>query len=57
MGGTDGRHAGFRQAKVLDLAGFDQVLDRAGRILDRHIRIDAMLMVEIDCVDLQPLTI
>ena len=41
----------------LDLAGFDQVLDRAGRILDRHIRIDAMLIVEIDRVDLQPLTI
>jgi len=40
---------------VLHLAFADQVLDRAGDVLDRDVRIDAVLVVEVDGLDLQPL--
>ena len=36
--------AGLGQAEVLDLACRDQVLHRAGHVLDRHVRVDAMLI-------------
>ena len=35
---------GFGQAEVLDLAFLDQLLHRAGHVLDRHVRVDAVLI-------------
>src|SRR5581483_4566374 len=43
----------FRQAEVLDLALLDQILDGPGDIFDGHIRIDAVLVIEIDRLDPQ----
>ena len=45
---ADRLRPGLRQSEVLDLACLDQVLDRAGDVLDRHLRIDAMLVEQID---------
>ena len=47
--------AGFRQADVADLAFLDQLRHGANRFLDRSIRIDAVLVVEVDVLDAQPL--
>ena len=33
----------------------DQVLHRAGDLLDRHVRVDAVLIVEVDRVDAEVL--
>ena len=44
----DRLHARFGKAEVLDLACLDQVLHRAGDVLDRHVRVDAVLVEEID---------
>ena len=35
------------------LAGLDQFFDGAGDVLDRHLRIDAMLLVDVDSVGTQ----
>src|SRR3954471_9835630 len=40
---------------MLDLALLDQLLDRAGHVLHRHIRVDAMLVEQVDAVGPQPL--
>src|SRR3984885_9380390 len=48
VGSSYRRHAGLRQPKVLHLALLDQVLDRPGDVLHRHVRIDAMLIEEVD---------
>ena len=40
---------------MLDLALGDQVLDRARHVLDRHVRVDAVLVEEVDDLDPQPL--
>ena len=42
-------------AEVLHLAGLDEFLDRAGDVLDRHLRVDPVLVVEVDGVDAEPL--
>ncbi len=55
MGPADRLGSGFRQAEVLHLAGRDQLLHRAGDVLDRHLRIDAVLVEEVDAVGAQPL--
>jgi hypothetical protein len=41
--------------EMLDLPFRDQVLEGAGDVLDRHVRIDAVLVEEVDQVDLEPL--
>jgi hypothetical protein len=41
------------QAEVADLAGIDQLLDRARDILDRNVGIGAMLVEHVDVVGLQ----
>ena len=41
-------HARFRQPEVLHLALGDQLLHRARDVLDRHLRVDAMLVEQID---------
>src|SRR5689334_279293 len=40
---------------MLHLAGRDELRHRAYRLLDRRLRIDAMLVVEIDVVGAEPL--
>ncbi len=47
---ADGPRAGFGQAEVPHLAVLDQVFDGARHILDRHVRIDAMLIEQIDAI-------
>ena len=55
MGLANGFGPGFGQAEMLDLSGPDQVAHRARNILDRHGRIDAVLIKQIDPVSPQPL--
>jgi hypothetical protein len=43
------------KAEVVDLACADQVLDRAGHVLDRHVRVDPVLVEQVDAVGLEPL--
>jgi len=43
------------QPEVLHLAFGDQLLDRAGHVLDRHIRVHAVLVEQVDAVGAQPL--
>ena len=47
--------ARFGKTEVQDFAFLDEVLDRARDILDRHGRINAMLVVEIDTIGAQAL--
>ena len=42
--------AGLGQAEVANLAGLHQPGHRADRVLDRHIRVDAVLVEEVDVV-------
>ena len=44
----------FGEPEVSDLPGVDELLDRPGDVLDRHIRVDAVLVVEVDVVGAQP---
>jgi hypothetical protein len=37
-----------------DLASRDELLDRAGHVLDRHLRVDAVLVQQVDRVDAEP---
>ncbi len=55
VGAADRLRAGLGQAEMLDLALLDQVLDRAGHVLDRHVGIDAVLIEQIDAVGPEPL--
>jgi hypothetical protein len=42
MSTPDGVHARFGQAEVLGRAAADEIPDRAGHVLDGHVRVDAM---------------
>jgi hypothetical protein len=53
VGAANRRRGGFREAEVLHLALLDQILDSSGDIFNGHIRIDAVLVVEIDRLDSQ----
>src|SRR5260221_13943184 len=55
MGSTDRSGARFGQAEVPDLALANQILDRSGYILDRHVRVDTVLVEQIDAFDVEPL--
>src|SRR6266404_5497001 len=46
--------AGFGQSKVPDFALADELRHRADGIFNLRLRIDAMLIVKIDAIDLQP---
>ena len=52
MGAADGVRRRFLESdlEVAHLAGRDQVLHRTGDVLDRDIRIDAVLVEKIDVV-------
>jgi hypothetical protein len=55
VGAADRPGGRLRHAEVLHLAGLDEVLDRARDVLDGHLRVDAVLVVEIDGVDAEPM--
>ena len=52
---TDGLHARFRKSEVLHLALLNQVLHRSRHVFDRHVRIDAVLIEQIDDIGLEAL--
>jgi hypothetical protein len=52
---TNRLHACFGQAEVFDLTFLDELFDGAGDIFNGHIRIDAVLIEQIDHAGLQPL--
>ena len=51
---ADRPHTGFGQPEVPDLALLNQISDRAGDVFDRDVWVDAVLIEEIDRVDVQP---
>ena len=55
MRAADRLRARLGEAEVLDLAFLDQVLHRPRHVLDRHVRVDAVLIEEVDGVDPEPL--
>jgi hypothetical protein len=50
VGAADGFLGGFGHAEMFHLAGSDQVLDGAGDVLDRHVGVDPVLVVQVDHV-------
>src|SRR5262245_4535838 len=54
MSAADRFHARFGQAEVLHLAFANQVLHRVRDLLHRHLRVDTVLIEEIDPVGLKP---
>ena len=48
---AEGVGRGLGQPEVADLAGLDQLGHGADRVLDRHGRVDAVQVVEVDVVD------
>jgi hypothetical protein len=55
VGAGDGARAGLRQAEVCDLTRSDELGDGAGDIFDRHLRVDVVLVQQIDTVDAETL--
>jgi hypothetical protein len=53
MGATNRLDAGFRQPEVFDLAFLNQTLHRSRHVLDRHVRVDAVLIEQVDRLDLE----
>ena len=45
----------LREAEVLHLAGLHELLHRTDRLFDRRVEVDAVLVVEVDVVDAEPL--
>jgi hypothetical protein len=54
MGAADRRRSGFRQAEMAHLALPDQFGHRCDGVFDRRLRIDTVLVIEIDSVDPKP---
>src|SRR5450432_3225915 len=54
VGSTDRLCGCFGHSEMLDLTGLDQFLDRAGGVLDGHIRVDAVLIEQVDGFELEP---
>src|SRR5688572_22367741 len=55
MRAADGVGAGLAQAEVAHLALLDEARHGADRLLDRRLRIDAVLVVDVDVIDAEPL--
>ena len=55
VGAADGLHARFGKAEVLDLAFLNQILHRSRDVFDGHVRVNAVLIEQIDGIDLEPL--
>jgi hypothetical protein len=54
MRATNRLHPGFGQAEVLHFAFPNQILDGASNIFNGNVRVDAMLIEEIDPVRFEP---
>ena len=54
VGAADGFCSGFRHAEVFHLAGLNEFLHRARDIFDWHIGINAMLIEQVDSLNLEP---
>src|SRR5437867_4154848 len=52
---ADRLHSCFRKPEVLDLTFLNQVLHRSSHVFDWHVRINAMLIEEIDGIGLESL--
>jgi hypothetical protein len=52
---TNRLRACLGKAEVLDLARLNQFLHRAGDVFDRHVRVDPVLIEQVDGLDLEPL--
>ncbi len=52
---ADRHRSRLREAEVLDLALLDQLLHRSRDVLHRHVRVDAVLVEQIDAVGAEPL--
>jgi hypothetical protein len=52
---ADGVCAGLRQPEVPDLALDDEVANRPSNVLDRHVRVDPVLIEQVDAAGPQPL--
>ena len=48
-------HACFGQTEVFDLTFFDELFNRASNFFNRHLRIDPVLIEQIDHSGLEPL--
>jgi hypothetical protein len=55
MCAANGLRAGFGEAEMLNLTLLNQILYRSGNFFDRHFRIDAVLIEQIDGIDLESL--
>src|ERR1051325_11273249 len=55
MRAADALGARLAETEMAHLALLDEAAHRADRLLDRHIRIDAMLVIKVDRVDAEPL--
>src|SRR5215510_738312 len=55
MRSLDSLRPGLAQPEIAHLALLDEARHRADRVLDRHGRIDAVLIVEVDDIDAEPL--
>ena len=55
MSATDRLHACLRQSEVPDLSFLNEVLHRSRNVLDRHVRIHAMLVEQVDRIHPQAL--
>jgi hypothetical protein len=47
--------SGFGKSEMLDLALSDQVLHCSRHVFDRHVRVNPVLIQQINCLDLEPL--
>jgi len=54
VGAADGVDPGLGQADVADLALGDQLGQRPDGVLDRRVRVDPVLVVQVDAVGAQP---
>src|SRR5262245_22969963 len=54
MGAPNRGRRGFRETEVAYLAALDEPGHGPDRVLDRHLGIDAVLVVEVDDVDTEP---
>ena len=48
MSAADRFGASFRKTEMHDLASRDEALHRASNVLDRHVRIDSVLIEQVD---------
>ena len=51
---ADRIRAGLREPKMPDLALSDEVADGPGHVFDRHLRIDSVLVEQVDVVSPEP---